>query len=276
MAPLTPQRKIVLDVLTAAAESGLPCPSDLDIAAALGITTAGGASRLVGVLAAMGVIEVENVANNRRVVTITATGASTARPPTREPRPPPAEPLYPSRRETVREMIALCAEKGLVCPTNAEFQKAIGAHSHSAIQVMLTDLRTMGVIEHRRARRVVTILATGATTAAPVLPAQRAKGHRANHDETFEARRLARAAERDRILGRGQGTPRPGFMLLPPAKTCQWPFGDAAPYAFCGKPSQLESSYCPEHYDDSTATRRGRGWYGPHHRRGALTAGLPA
>lgn len=42
---------------------------------------------------------------------------------------------------------------------------------------------------------------------------------------------------------------RGGVAALPPARTCQWPFGDpgAPDFHFCGRKSFAGFSYCEEH-----------------------------
>ncbi len=80
MTTLTPRRQIVLKLFEHAANNALPAPTDRDIANELGIQSGGSANKYVRELVAMGLISIENVLQNRRVVTIVGTGRSTVMP----------------------------------------------------------------------------------------------------------------------------------------------------------------------------------------------------
>lgn len=68
--------KAVLRLLTSAANVGAPCPSNAHLARAAGIVSTAAASGYVALLENLGVITVQR-GQNRRIVTITATGKRT-------------------------------------------------------------------------------------------------------------------------------------------------------------------------------------------------------
>lgn len=69
---------LVLALLDAAAEAGRVCPSGRDICAAMGWSSTASASKAVAALERRGLIAVERVDSSSRIVTITASGKSTA------------------------------------------------------------------------------------------------------------------------------------------------------------------------------------------------------
>ncbi len=78
---LTPRRAIVFEMLEHAADNGLPAPSDMAIADAIGIRSLGSANLHVSKLAEAGLIRIERPSRNRRVIVIVESGARTAAPP---------------------------------------------------------------------------------------------------------------------------------------------------------------------------------------------------
>jgi hypothetical protein len=73
-----PERvKITLAMLTRAANDGAPCPSNDEIAERIGAESSATAVRTIALLEVMGCITVQR-GNDRRVVTIVATGKCTA------------------------------------------------------------------------------------------------------------------------------------------------------------------------------------------------------
>lgn len=75
---------VVLRMLNAAAEAGVRCPTNQEIADALGMASTGGPARLVAALEDFGVISVRRY-QVTRVVTISASGKSTAAPASSQP-----------------------------------------------------------------------------------------------------------------------------------------------------------------------------------------------
>ena len=254
---LTPQRRIVFDVLSRAAEHGQPCPSDLEIAAALGIESAGGASRHVGVLVKMRLIRIEAVAQNRRVVTIIATGAATAQPPTVKPaRPAPRSSRHSSRRLIVLDRISLCAAEGLPCPSDAELAAEFGSANQNTAQAVLADLRMKGVIavESPGKRRIVTIIATGARTERIARrPKREPKNTLRTHPDgtsrietggnTNSAGRMARVSGGPPIV-----TAAFQARIYPPATECHFQHSERGSYRACANRVIPGSSYCAEHH----------------------------
>jgi len=75
----------------------------------------------------------------------------------------------PDRRSIIFAMIENAAERGEPCPTNAVLATAIGASSMSGPVKFVNQLIEDGAIRVERSQRarVVTIVATGKTTALP-------------------------------------------------------------------------------------------------------------
>lgn len=76
---MTPKEQIIYDMLAKAAERGDQCPSNAVLAVAIGANSISGPVRYVNDLAAKGIIRVER-SQRFRIVTIVATGKSTAKP----------------------------------------------------------------------------------------------------------------------------------------------------------------------------------------------------
>lgn len=78
--PLTGHEKALLSILELAAENGARCPSNTDISRVLGLDNFAHVSELLNRMKRKGVIAVRTT-SNRRIVTILASGKSTATPP---------------------------------------------------------------------------------------------------------------------------------------------------------------------------------------------------
>lgn len=74
---LTPNQRFVYEMLVALAETGQPCPSNEEIGKAIGQTESG-AAHIMLALDRQGLISRKAIGNGQRIVTISATGKSTA------------------------------------------------------------------------------------------------------------------------------------------------------------------------------------------------------
>lgn len=76
---MNPKERIIYDMLVNAAEHGDPCPANTLLAVAIGASSVSGPVKYIHGLTDKGLIQVKR-SQRTRVVTITATGKSTAKP----------------------------------------------------------------------------------------------------------------------------------------------------------------------------------------------------
>jgi hypothetical protein len=166
------------------------------------------------------------------------------------------------KRATVFRMLEHAANNGLKAPTDAEIARAIGIKSLGSANLQVATLAELGLIRIERPRRnarIVEIVATGARTASPppakkpARPRRRLRPARAP-GEPFRIEmgggmlsseeRMAKVANGPPMIDRRLGLLKSSF---PPARECQWQFGDG-PFIACGRPVRPGSSHCPAHH----------------------------
>lgn len=94
---LSPQLRALFDMISAATETGAPCPSNVDLARTCGYSAATGPAKAIKRLIAAGLISVEHITNGR-TITVCATGKSAVTAPQGKPAP-----IVPDSIRTVRK-----------------------------------------------------------------------------------------------------------------------------------------------------------------------------
>jgi DNA-binding MarR family transcriptional regulator len=227
----------VLTVLSEAAERGDPCPTNEDIAARLGMHSKSNIGAYIGRLRDDGVIDVDT-ASRYRVVTIVATGRSTARSgETRVARwwLDPAEMV-----RLVGVLADLCAT--VPDPTNAEVGAALGLPERTVHDV-LTAMEKAGHIKKRRVgghRRIefTAPRAVGEGIAPLAIPPPDGLAARLGLPTLGVIPAL-------RPMGSPGDTRLPDAGPMP--KACQWIEGEPRQRQFCGTDAVPGRPWCDGH-----------------------------
>ena len=169
------------------------------------------------------------------------------------------------RRAIVFKMLVDAADHGLPAPTDTAIAEMIGIRSLGSANLHVSTLAEIGLIRIERPsrnRRVIVIVETGARTAMPPpakRPAKRGSGPKRHPRPKREPGAAARVEMGGGMLTSEQRMAKAGgppvvdrkLRLLkssfPPARECQWLYGDG-PFAACGRAVKPGSSYCPEHH----------------------------
>jgi len=173
-------RTKAMRLISAAADAGRPCPTNAELAECAGSLSTTTGALIVAQLEKLGAIAVERFNSDRRI-TVLATGRSTARrglsttPHWRSsanPSGPTPAGLTPREGATLA-LLTAAAEAGERCPGNAELGAALGIDRTTASNIVNRLMRKRAIAleaRHGSHARVVTIVATGASTARPAEP----------------------------------------------------------------------------------------------------------
>lgn len=178
---LAEQEAAVLRLLEQAARLGNECPKNERLAQACGMTSAGSVRLVLNRLVEKGVIEIYG--RQSRVVKIVANGLRTA-----------GQLNGAEAEQIILDMIAAAAGRGEPCPSNAMIGAALGRSPQSAL-VILNRMEKAGTIAVRRSSqsRIVTIVATGVTTAGEIRVERSYAGRKVTTDKARFAVALAAA-----------------------------------------------------------------------------------
>jgi hypothetical protein len=179
-------------------------------------------------------------------------------------------------RAQVLAMLTAAAEAGKLCPSNTEIAAGLGSSSVSGPVGYIQTLERHGIIKVQRfqAGRIVTIVGTGKSTAAPTnqqphwreggrKPAPRIAPQPSNRPGQM-ALRIPNSGRSANSLVAMMATKteagKPGTRRIdalplakigPAPKTCRFIASNKRPFPaepFCGVAVQPRSSWCPEHH----------------------------
>lgn len=97
---LVQRKRVILGMIYQAVAAGERCPTNPEMAAAIGAKSISTPSRIVALLEEDGAIQVERIGRDSRVVTIVATGKATRRPDAPQPS------TWTKRTEQLAELVA--------------------------------------------------------------------------------------------------------------------------------------------------------------------------
>ncbi len=167
------------------------------------------------------------------------------------------------RQSQVLNHLALMAAAGKQCPTNSAIQDVLELQNENAVQLVLTQLRSLGLISVERFAnsRIITITSTGARTATPPLSkigytkkrSRRTEREVANQEakrvQSEEDTKRQRRERRTELLGLDLPERDHADAARGSFSECQFPITDEMPFEFCLKRSVESTSYCAEHIE---------------------------
>lgn len=146
--------------------------------------------------------------------------------------------------QTIFEALERAAEAGDPCPGNRALADMLGYRSTSSIAALVAEIERRGLIavERTRTSRVVTIIASGKSTASTLL-GPNSYGRPRPASLTPQARKAGAPAR-----GRGRLAVMP-LRNFPAPRQCEWPHGTPGEpgFRFCGAPSDAGKPYCAKH-----------------------------